>query len=203
MLHPSPHRAPWAPIIVALLAIGVAHLLDQLAWSSLRDPQVYERDLGRLLRSIGYLPTWLIVAIGCWTYDRPNRGWGWRGGLVMLAPLTGGALAEGLKLVVRRLRPDAQTFGYVFRPFADHPFSNGGLGMPSSHTLVAFAGATALARLFPRAWWLWYLLAVGCAITRVLANAHFLSDTVAAAALGWFVGELLSRWMQSRLALSR
>jgi membrane-associated phospholipid phosphatase len=198
MRHRAPQRLThgWAvPIVMGGAAVTIAHLLDQSAWASWRDPQIYERDLGRLLRSMGYLPTWLIVAIGCWTADRPARGWGWRGGLLILSPLVGGAVAEALKLVVRRLRPDAQTFGYVFRPFADHPFSTGGLGMPSSHTLVAFAGATALARVFPRAWWLWYLLAIGCAITRVMATAHFLSDTVAAAALGWCVGELLSRWM--------
>ena len=70
--------------------------------------------------------------------------------------------------------------------------------MPSSHTLVAFAGATAMARLFPRAWWLWYLLAAGCALTRVMAVAHFLSDTIVAALLGYAVGDLLSRWMLSK-----
>ena len=71
-----------------------------------------------------------------------------------------------------------------------------GLGMPSSHVLVAFAGAAALARLFPRATLLWYLLAIGCAATRVLALGHFLSDVVAAAVLGWFVAELLWRRMK-------
>jgi membrane-associated phospholipid phosphatase len=65
--------------------------------------------------------------------------------------------------------------------------------LPSSHVLVAFAAATVLARLFPRAWGLWYLLAAGCAVTRVLAMAHFLSDTVVAALVGYVVGVLLSR----------
>jgi len=32
----------------------------------------------------------------------------------------------------------------------------------------------------------------------VMANAHYFSDTVAAAVFGWFVGELLSRWMLRR-----
>ncbi len=201
----SSRRGSWiAPLAIAIaiaLALMVAaHLLDQSAWSGLRDPKVYERDWGRLLRSFGYLPTWLIIAIGLWTHDRPERGWGWRGGLIMLAPTVGGAVAEVLKLLVRRLRPDADTFVYAFRAFNDHPLTNGGLGMPSSHVLVAFAGATAMARLFPRAWWLWYLLAAGCALTRVLAVAHFLSDTVVAAILGYAVGDLLSRRMLSKRA---
>ena len=60
--------------------------------------------------------------------------------------------------------------------------------------------APAMVRLFPRARWLWYLLAIGCALTRVLAVAHFLSDTVVAAVLGWVVGQLLSAWMLARRA---
>ncbi len=180
-------------VAIAVAVVLVAHLLDEPAWRLLRDPRVYERDWGRLLRSMGYLPTWLIVAIGLWTHDRPSAGWAKRGGYVILSPILGGALAELLKLLVRRLRPDADVFAYNFRAFSDHPFSTGGLGMPSSHTLVAFAGAVALARLFPRAWVLWYLLALGCALTRVMANAHFLSDTAAAAVLGWGVGQLLAQ----------
>jgi len=55
-----------------------------------------------------------------------------------------------------------------------------------------------MTRLFPRAWWLWFLLSAGCAVTSVMAVAHFLSDTVVAAVLGYAVGELLSRWMLAK-----
>ncbi len=194
----APRRQWLLPLGLAVLAVAAAHLLDHGAWSSLRDPRVYDRDWGRLLRSVGYLPTWLIVAIGIWTHERPAPGWGWRGGFILLTPALGGALAEVLKLCIRRLRPDADAFGYAFRDWSDRPFSTGGLGMPSSHTLVAFAGAAAMARVFPRARWLWFLLAGGCGLTRVMANAHFLSDVVAAAALGWLVSDALSRWMLGR-----
>jgi membrane-associated phospholipid phosphatase len=54
--------------------------------------------------------------------------------------------------------------------------------------LVAFGGAAVLAHLYPRARWLWYTLAAGCAATRVLAMGHFLSDTVVAAVCGLAVG---------------
>ena len=65
--------------------------------------------------------------------------------------------------------------------------------MPSSHVMVAFAGAAVLSRVFPRAWWIWYLLASGCALTRVLALGHFFSDTVVAAFLGYVVGVVMAR----------
>ena len=164
--------------------MALAHVLDRWAWSTIRDPLVYEHDWGRLLRCVGYLPTWCIIAIGCWTHDHPREGWRWRGGLLLGAPLLGGALAELLKLCLRRLRPDPEHFGYVFRAWSDHPFSTGGLGLPSSHTMVAFAGASALSAVFPNARWLWFALAAACAVTRVMATAHFLSDIVVAAILG-------------------
>ncbi len=201
---PVVDRRRWLLVLViAALTIALAHALDRTAWSIVREANVYEHDWGRLLRMMGYLPTWLIIAIGCWTFDYPRDGWKWRGGLLFGVPAIGGALAELLKLCVRRLRPDPEHFEYVFRAFTDHPFGNGGLGMPSSHTLVAFAGATALSRVFPRAAWLWYALAAGCALTRVLAVAHFLSDTAVAAVLGFLVGDLLSRfWSRAVLAQS-
>ncbi|MFM8517332.1 MAG: phosphatase PAP2 family protein, partial [Nevskiaceae bacterium] len=90
--------------------------------------------------------------------------------------------------------PDAEQFGYAFRSFGDGPWSNRGMGMPSSHTLVAFAGAFALARLFPRARWVFYLLAAGCGLSRVMATAHYLSDTVVAASVAWGVVHALHAW---------
>ena len=180
-------------LAVAAVAVVVAHLLDAWAWEHVRDTRINDKDIGRLLRSFGYLPTWLIIAAALWLHDRGKPQWGWRGGMVLLAPIAGGAVAEVLKLLVRRLRPDPDVFAYVFRPFAENMLSNRGLGMPSSHTMVAFAGATMMARLFPRAWWLFYLVASGCAVTRVLAVGHFFSDVVVAALLGYIVGELLTR----------
>ncbi len=183
--------------------VVVAHLADEFVWSTWRDLKVNDRDWGRLLRSMGYLPTWLIVAAGVWLHDKGRPQWGWRGGLLLAAPIAGGATAELLKMLVRRLRPDADTFGYVWRPFSEQLLSTKGLGMPSSHTMVAFAGAAALARVFPQGWWLWYVLAAGCAATRVLSLGHFLSDTVAAAFLGYAVGVLVARGGGFGRALAR
>ncbi|MCC6245599.1 MAG: phosphatase PAP2 family protein [Gemmatimonadaceae bacterium] len=179
--------------VVAVTALVAAHLLDETAWKHWRDLKVNDRDWGRLLRSMGYLPTWLFIAAGVWLHDRGRPRWGWRGGALVVAPLLGGTCAELLKMLVRRLRPDPDVFGYVWRPFAEDFISTRGLGMPSSHVMVAFAGAAAMARVFPRGWWLWYLLAAGCAAARVLALGHFLSDAVAAALAGYVVGVLLSR----------
>lgn len=196
-------RTQWIVLgLSALLAVALAHVVDESAWRLLRDDRIYEKDLGRLFRLVGYLPTWLIVAAACWFTDRGTPRAGWRGGLILLAPTVGGAVAEVLKMLVRRLRPAPEAFAYVFRPYSDHFLSTRGLGMPSSHTLVAFAAAAAMSRVFPRTWMLWYLLATGCAVTRVLALGHFVSDTVVAAFLGYVIGVLLTRAGKFSRALS-
>lgn len=184
---------PWRRWLLATAgAMVAAHLLDALAWQHVRLPSVYDKDWGRLLRVMGFLPLWLLIALAYWLQRRdglPRRS---HTLLLVLGPALGGGVAELLKLLLRRLRPDAETFGYTFRPFSEDLWSNRGMGLPSSHALVAFAGAFALARVFPRARWVFYVLAAGCGLTRVMATAHYLSDTVAAACVAWIVVALLA-----------
>jgi membrane-associated phospholipid phosphatase len=60
----------------------------------------------------------------------------------------------------------------------------GNLSFPSGHAACAFATAAALSILLPR-WRRWfYAVALLVAAERVLENGHWLSDVVAAAALG-------------------
>ncbi len=184
-------------MLLSLVAIVAAHLADAWAWRALRLPGVYEKDWGRLLRSLGYLPTWGAIALSYWLQQRDEPRAARMAGYLALAPTVGGLTAEVLKLVFRRLRPDSDAFGYAFRPFTDQWWSNRGMGLPSSHTLVAVAGAAALAQLFPRARWVFYLLAAGCGLTRVMSTAHFLSDTVVAAC----VGMALSAWLARKMGV--
>jgi membrane-associated phospholipid phosphatase len=108
--------------------------------------------------------------------------------LLALSPAASALLCEVLKLLIRRERPDVGAGDWVFRAWSEHTFSTSGLATPSSHTMVAFAAATLAARLFPRVRWVLYALAWGCAATRVLAHAHYLSDVTFGAVLGWAVG---------------
>lgn len=164
-------------------ATAAAIGLDGWAYGALARPRVYDSDFGRLLRVMGFVPTWLLAALGVWLHDRRAGTGGRRAAELALAPIVTGALAEGLKLLARRERPGDVLGPYVFRPFDDRPWSTAGLGLPSSHALVAFGAAVALSRLFPTGRWLWFALAAGCAWSRVAAHAHWLSDVVAAAAV--------------------
>lgn len=198
---PTAIRTDWTPAWRALgltaVAFAAACLVDQWAYQQLHDPKVYERDWGRMLRVMGFLGTWVALALTVALHEgteparralAKRRGW-----LLFWSAALGGVVAEVGKLLLRRERPEVHDGAYGFRAFTDHPFSTSGLALPSSHVLVAFGGAAMLARLFPRARWVGYTLAVGCALTRVMARAHYVSDVALAAGLGWLVAFALTR----------
>jgi len=182
------------PVLLAGALMLAAILLDPWVWSRLGSPAVDQHDWGRLLRVSGSLVFWAPLALAIGLEQRAQEG-GRRSGAwrLLAAPLIAGALAELLKLVIRRERPGLHDGAYVFRGLSERLLDSHDLGFPSSHTTVAFAGAAVLARLYPRAGLVGYLLAFGCAATRLLSQAHFASDVVAGALIGWAVGSWLGR----------
>jgi membrane-associated phospholipid phosphatase len=182
-------RTVWLVAGVAVFG-ALPMLADRYFYDHWHNPDVYELDWGRLMRVMGWAPTWMIAALALWLHERgqwapraATRAW-----YLVTAPLAGGLVAEILKLLLRRERPNVLAGDYSFRLWSESPLSTSGLAWPSSHTMVAFAAATALARLFPRAKWVWYALAAGCAWTRMVSHAHFFSDVTLGAFFGWCVG---------------
>ena len=184
-------------IVAALLVAAGSFALDRWAYDHVVYARVYEQDWGRLLRIVGFWPTWVVAAFALWLHDRGSATSAphtrRRALLLAGSPALSGIVAEILKLAIRRERPEPHDGAYFFRSFADRPFSTSGLALPSSHTIVAFGAAAMLAYLFPRARWVWFGLATGCALTRVLAHAHFLSDVVVAALAALATTTLLVR----------
>lgn len=188
-------RAPLAARSAIALVVTLAFLLvpaqaDHWVYAHVYHDRIYDLDWARMLRLMGWWPTWLLGALVLWLERREvNRSLARRAALLLAgAPAAGGIVCEVMKLLIRRERPFVDAGYSVFRPWSEHTFSTAGLATPSSHTMVAFAGATMAARLFPRARWVFYVLAWGCAATRVLAHAHFISDVTFGAVLGWAVG---------------
>jgi membrane-associated phospholipid phosphatase len=182
-------RTLWLLAFVAVFAI-VPMLADRWAYDTLYRERLYDQDWARLLREIGWFPTWAIASLALWLAQRPGDPMAAKrhAGLLFVSPALAGIVCEVLKLLIRRERPEINGGDYGFRPWSEEPFSTAGLALPSSHTMVAFGACTALARIFPGARWVWYSLAAGCAITRVMARAHFVSDIALGALLGWCVG---------------
>jgi undecaprenyl-diphosphatase len=156
-------------------------------------------ELNELLRSAGYLPVWILVALVLSLADSARIGTEGvhalfkRGGALLATVLLAGAASELVKMLVRRERPDAHEGATVFRPLLTRPFETSNLSFPSGHATLAFAAACFLSFLVPRAAPVFLLLAVGCAYTRLVVHSHFLSDVVAGAVLGFAVAWVVHR----------
>lgn len=169
-------------LLLVVVALVLAFAGDRWAYEHVEMARVYDEDWGRLLRIMGFLPTWAAVALGFWLHERGVFAHARRRALLIVAsPVFAGLVAELMKLLLRRERPGAHDGEYFFRAFSERAFSTGGLALPSSHTMVAFGGAAMLACMYPRTRWIWFALAAGCGLTRILARAHFLSDVVVGA----------------------
>lgn len=190
-------------LFVACLALAIASLLDRPVWKTVSElpGSFITGDLRGALRSMGFLPAWLVLSFAMALINSQNaigtsnlrRALRWPLLLSAAVTCTGG-LGEILKVLIRRERPLLTGGEYVWRPFTDRPFEGGELGMPSTHAAVAFAAAWMLCRMYPRAAPVWLALATGCAATRILDGAHFLSDTVLAAAVAFIVVRQLWIW---------
>ena len=202
-------------VVLWLATIALAMLFDRAVgnWSRNSGAAAFlesHRTLKAILKAPGEYWFVLIVA-ALVTVVHPLR---WRaGGFVLLATLLSGA--NGLiKWIAGRTRPfklhiyDAATGAPLAEPFVLSPFRGGWHGLfvgkdlsfPSGHVALAFATAAAVAMLWPNARWRWggYALAAVVAAERVAENAHWLSDTVAAAALG-VAGVHLIGWIVAKV----
>jgi len=175
-------------LVLTTAAVLLLSWLDPWVFATVRAEGIYNQDWGRLLRVMGFAPTWILIALGI-TLSRRGlaASHGVRAvrmpGLFLLASIAAtGLVGELVKLVVRRGRPVPTDGLYSLVPWTGS-WSTGALGFPSTHAIVAFAGAFAMAKLSPRSAPVWLALGAGCALTRLLDGKHFLSDVVAAAVL--------------------
>lgn len=161
-------------------------------------------DLYYVLRIWGTLWTWILISVALLLAlprppaDRPARSGpltpGAAAARVLLGAGFAGLLAELLKLVIRRERP-SELEAYVFRSLSERPWSSSGLGLPSSHAAVAFGGSLALITLFPRLRWPALVMAIGCGLSRIASGAHYPTDVLAGAFVGWVTSQVVAIWL--------
>ena len=65
---------------------------------------------------------------------------------------------------------------------------------PSAHTATALGFAVGLSAIYPPARAVFYALAAGCGLHRILFDAHWFSDVVASAFIGLFISRAVWRW---------
>jgi membrane-associated phospholipid phosphatase len=126
---------------------------------------------------------------------------------LVISAFGAGIIADGLKLVIARLRPElAHSSGATgtflswlplfHRDTLGHPYGHALQSFPSGHAATAVGLAVALATLYPRGRWLFAAFAALACFQRMEAQAHFASDVLAGAAIGCLIGGAcqLSRW---------
>ena len=107
------------------------------------------------------------------------------------AMLDGVVVEQGLKLVFWQERPyQDNARGKFFQSSAGVDSS-----FPSSHSLIAWSAASALAAESSSRWtqFALYSGAAGVSLTRVMGQEHFPSDVLVGSATGWLIGHYVVR----------
>ncbi len=106
------------------------------------------------------------------------------------ALLDGVVVEQGMKLIFWRERPAMNNArGHFFQSGAGIDSS-----FPSSHSVLAWATASAIASEYPSRWTqlFVYSAATGVSLTRVMGQEHFPSDVLVGSAAGWLVGHYVT-----------
>ncbi|MFB3897562.1 MAG: phosphatase PAP2 family protein [bacterium] len=107
---------------------------------------------------------------------------------LLLSLVISGIIILFFKLIVGRVRPDCPGRGaFVLFP----GFHSEDQSFPSGHTTAAFGFATIFAAFSPYLGGVAYLLAILVGIARIHSSAHFLSDVLVGALLGYLVSKYI------------
>lgn len=162
--------------------------------------------LRRILKLCKYpfmWPTYLMVVV----LLLHHRRWLHIGAAFGWAVLGGTAALHLLKFVFGRARPFVEGHGdYAFTWFGN-PAANLD-AFPSGHTFGAWILAILIGRYFPWSRWILYPLALGCSLSRIAQDMHYLSDIAAGIGLAvlvvlgfrlWFANEAFPKLRRADL----
>lgn len=202
-------RSPITGNVLALIAFLIV-TVDEPISRMLRQVEPWVLDVFKVLTEAGdsvwYLvPSGLIVLIGLALSRfvkarQTKRISAWSvaaSGFLFAAVAVSGLTVDVLKPLFGRARP-ALLERHEFYGFQPLTFDSAYYSFPSGHANTAMVVALVLAYLCPRQ--RHWLIGIGAffAFTRVVVNAHYLSDTVAGAAIAFMTTSWLSAWFAGR-----
>ena len=92
-----------------------------------------------------------------------------------------------IKIAIRRPRPFSTLDIISLIP------SETGFSFPSGHAVFAFFSLAFIWNKFPKFRWIWLILSILIALSRIYTGVHYLSDIIAAIIIGLSLGKLFSK----------
>ena len=147
--------------------------------------------------------TWYLVASLCFfvvfRFYKKNRVYANRALFIFAAVALSGIAANVVKLTVARYRPklffekglygfDFFNVGYEYNSF------------PSGHVVTIFSMAAAMSLFWPKYRMYFFVVAFVVALSRIVLTAHFVSDVIAGAFIGYLTVLLLKKYISDRLS---
>ena len=181
------HPVFWSGMAVVVLCTSSILFGDRPIAAAMKlavhgDAEAFFKAVTNLGRAELYMvPAGLLWLLARW------QGWaGWqrRAGYVFATMASAGLVELAVKFILGRTRPK---LWFEQGAFTLHPFSHGWEvnSFPSGHSQAGWAAMIALAVLFPRLRWLFVVVAVLVASSRVFLTVHWASDAMAGAWLGF------------------
>ena len=217
-------RKPWLfwPVVIVVCMI-ISFCLDWpvrelVRWASVRSlPGDVKRTL-ESFKEFGQIVALITACLLIFVLDKPRRRMLLR---LLLGTLLAFLVVLSIKWTVPRLRPQAADPEHVDTVLSlgfylgenpqlptlvtsvsgkdkiqkvKHPSASEKMSFPSGHTAIAFAFAFGLAAMYPPARWIFYTLASGCAVHRLIFGAHWFSDVIASVFIGLLIARAVWKW---------
>lgn len=192
-------------LINACIAIFMVFFLDQPVASWIENaPYSQVKYWAREITNIGLATFYLLTSAALYILARyafpkmealknhtsfieKTRAWS---GFSLASFVICGLVIQILKPIIGRQRPHtSSSFEHLlFDPLNFHWHWH---SMPSGHTQVMLTAATILSLAAPKYKWLFFILAISIAFTRVILHQHFLSDFWMGGSLGILITLLI------------
>lgn len=190
-------RFPFAFIVLGLAAFWIDLPIARFAHDGHLPEAVVE--FLENCEPFGHAHGVLLIALAVACLDQAGYA---RAPWILAGGLGAGLTSNLIKAFVYRVRPRGQDLSieHVWGTFVnwgwslEHP--HGSPSFPSSHTATAAGLAMVLATYYPRGTRFFALMTALVAAQRIACSAHFPSDVLFGAAVGWLVG-----WGIGRLAV--
>ena len=178
-------------ILLALLSLSYFYIDRNLLWFIDSHPNHILHAIAEFITKFG-LSTWYIIGFSIlilvgivFKFYKLLR----YSIFYLIAIVVPGLFCDVIKIIFGRARPTMlihhHLYGFYFWQFHANMWS-----FPSGHTAVAASLATALSLFYPRYWLAFFCLPVLVAASRLVVEAHFLSDVL----MGGYIG-VIGTWL--------